>query len=474
MGLGGPFARPLVAAFATDDDAANYHLLNRLSYGVRPADMARVKRVGRAAYIEEQLNPAKLLRGVSLPVSSIMNVPRARLAKVKNSYDVAYRSLILSTVNRMFFSPAQLSERVVEFWSDHFNVAAEDEPVDFVDWQRTVIRKYAFGKFRDLLRATAQHPSMLVYLDNFLNIAAHPNENYARELMELHTLGVDGGYTEADVKAVARAFTGWTFDYNREGEGFFFNADDHDADEKTVLGQTLPAGRGIEDGLDVIALLANHSSTRHFVCRKLAVRFVSDNPAATLVNALAQVWADTDGAIVPILRTLFNSPEFAAARGQKLRRPLDFAVGLMRLGGVRIRKVDDFVYFCELLGQVPFGWHPPNGFPDNAGAWANSNGVLSRWNVATTFLEDAQHGSTTGMKTAIDAVVGQARTVGEFVDKAALALLAQPLDADVRARLVQLVAPGGTGDTRLTGAVRRGALGSLAMVLVSSPNFQWR
>ena len=484
---GGGFTPAADAAFASADEATAYHFLNRTSWGVRAIDVEKVLSKGIGAYLEEQFKGEKLPGAAAVP-STILRLTRAQALRLKNRNEVCSKALLFGMLKRAATSPAQLFERVVEFWSDHFNITSEDLQPDYVDFQRLVIRKHAFGKFRDLLLATAKHPAMLYYLDNYLNVAEHPNENYAREVMELHTLGVDGGYTEADVKEVARALTGWTFDYHREGEGFFFDLDVHDTAAKTVLGAALAAGRGIADGEDVLNLLASHPSTARFVCRKLAVRFVADNPPATLVERMVATWTATDGDIKSVLRAMFLkddgrtlTDEFAASAGGKLRRPLDFFVGAMRATGTVFSSFQLMEWLLAKLAQVPYGWHPPNGYPEPAVAWANTNGLLERWNTAQTLTDTAQNVPRSGMSTRLSALVGPALTVGQLVDKCALQMLGTSLDPDKRAQLIAYVhtdaagqPTGGTEMTRLTAALRKAKLGPLCGLLLASPMFQWR
>lgn len=484
---GGAFRPVAEAAFASANEAQAYHFLNRISWGVRAAEVKKVLTKGIGAYLDEQLTGEKM-RGAATAPNTIVKLTRARALKLKNRSGVCYRALLFGMLKRATTSPAQLFERVVEFWSDHFNIASEEIEPDLVDFQRLVIRKNALGKFRDLLMASAKHPAMLYYLDNYLNVAEHPNENYAREVMELHTLGVDGGYTETDVKEVARALTGWTFDYHREGEGFYFDPDVHDTDAKTVLGQTLAAGRGIADGEDVLNSLAAHPNTARFICRKLAVRFIADNPPVTIVDRMVAKWTATDGDIKSVLRAMFLkddgqtiTDEFAASAGQKLRRPLDFFAGAMRATGTAFSNFDLMEYLLAKLAQVPYGWHPPNGYPEPAAAWANTNGVLERWNTAQTLTDTAQNTPRSGMTTRLSTLIGTVTTVGQLVDKCALQMLGTTLDPDKRAQLIAYVntdetgqPTGGTETTRVTAALRKAKLAPLCGLLLASPMFQWR
>ncbi|MBC7813286.1 MAG: DUF1800 domain-containing protein, partial [Burkholderiales bacterium] len=277
-------------ALAADNPAL--HLLNRLTWGARLEDVERINAIGIEAYLDEQLNPESLDDSALdewLDAFPLLNLSRRELYLLEDGGcgGRCGRALINSMVLRAVHSQRQLHERMVEFWSDHFNIPSESETGEVTVFQREVIQRNALGSFRDLLLASAQSPAMLYYLDNFLNEAEHPNENYARELMELHALGVDGGYTEHDVREVSRAFTGWTV-HNSSDDGFFFDITVHDTGEKSILGHTLPIERGIEDGLHVLSILANHPSAARFISYKLAVRFVSDDPPQSLIDGMAQ------------------------------------------------------------------------------------------------------------------------------------------------------------------------------------------
>ncbi len=311
------------------------HLLNRISYGPHPDDVARAEELGLETMLDEQLSPESIDDSAAearLHALPLLQLDRRAMYGL-NVYE--YRTqvaLVMEMLTRAIYSRRQLQTRMVEFWSDHFNIAANEEyGPDLILLQRQ-FRQHALGNFRDLLLASAKSPAMLLYLDNFVNVAGNPNENYARELLELHTLGVNGGYTENDVKEMARAFTGWTI-HPKARSGFYFDSAQHDTGPKQILGYSLPDKRDLEDGLHVLSILATQPATAHFVCRKLAVRFVSDDPPPNLVDRLATVWQANDGQIKPVLRTLFLSPEFEQSAGQKLRRPLDFFIGAIRATG---------------------------------------------------------------------------------------------------------------------------------------------
>jgi uncharacterized protein (DUF1800 family) len=333
---------------------------------------------------------------------------------------------------------------LVDFWFNHFNVFAGKgrTSIYLVDYERDAIRPHVWGSFRDLLGATAQSPAMLFYLDNWLSAdpeaaeraadmanqrrarrggagaqqgaarrpgragAARPeqqgpeqqgsapmppqaarrrglNENYARELLELHTLGVDAGYTQQDIIEVARAFTGWTIANPIDG-AFRFTPALHDRGAKTVLGQTLKAGGGIEDGERVLDLVAAHPSTARHIATKLARRFVSDNPPEALVARVAARFTATDGNLRETVRAVVTSPEFFAAeyRGAKTKTPLEFVVSAVRTTGRQVRDGRPLVNALQQLGMMPYMSQPPTGYDDEAETWISAGALVTRMNVA--------------------------------------------------------------------------------------------
>lgn len=455
------------------------HLLKRITWGVRPADVAPVETLGTRAYIEYQLayesipDPA-----VEAFVSNrrAMTMSAEELRKLEaERYDVVYELLVWSRLYRAIASERQLYEMMVEFWTDHFNIPAPDYLSDkFID-DRDVIRRHALGNFRDLLLASAQSVAMLRYLDNAVSTSEHPNENYARELMELHTLGVDGGYSERDVVEVARAFTGWTLTENYYTARFTFNMNIHDRGEKVVLGVGLPAERGIEDGLQVLDILANHPSTARHIAYKLCRRFVSDFPPESIVQSTAEAFTNSRGDIRATLRHLLNAPEFYAAQGQKFRKPTEFLVAMIRALHPALQIESGRALFepLEMMAHLPFHWFPPNGYPDVAGAWTNTNGLLHRWNTALA-LANAGDGYFWGAVLNLENVIPQASTVGELVDVTAQTLLHAPLPPSARQHLLAFMSR--TADERepVTPNLRHSKLGSLVGLIFASPYFQWR
>jgi uncharacterized protein (DUF1800 family) len=327
---------------------------------------------------------------------------------------------------RAVYSERQLQEVLADFWFNHFNVDARKGRDRFMltEYERETIRPRVLGKFRDLLGATAKSPAMLFYLDNWMSAdpngphqvmtQARPrivrgpfgqtftagavqraqaqgknapkglNENYGRELMELHTLGVDGGYTQKDVTEVARAFTGWTLENPRQGAGFKFEPRIHDNGQKIVLGHVIKAGGGESDGEEVLDILAKHPSTAHFIATKLVRRFVGDTPPPALVDRAAARFRDTDGDLREVMRTILTSPEFLSpdAYRAKVKTPFEFIVSAMRATGADIADARPLVRELQQLGMPLYQCQPPTGYKDTGDAWVNTGALVSRMNFA--------------------------------------------------------------------------------------------
>jgi uncharacterized protein (DUF1800 family) len=355
--------------------------------------------------------------------------------------------LQMSRILRAVYSERQLQEVLVDFWTNHFNVYA-NKGADrwlLISYDRDTIRPHTLGKFADLLRATAESPAMLFYLDNFQSVSPNAtqqrplqqrldrnpramtsdpqnqrpqqqqqrrgiNENYARELMELHTLGVEGGYTQKDVQEVARCFTGWTIfaprgagvaaqamtdgrrlEMLRENAGkFFFNPRVHDDGEKVVLGQKIPAGGGVKDGLRVLEILAHHPATAKFVATKLVRHFVADEPPAALVDRAAQTFLKSDGDIREVLKTIFFSPEFNStdAYRAKIKRPFELAISAARTVGAETNGGPGFHQWIARMGQPLYGFQTPNGYSDVAEDWVNTGALLERMNFTLALVSN--------------------------------------------------------------------------------------
>ena len=327
----------------------------------------------------------------------------------------------IAKVARAVASERQLEEVMVDFWENHFTVFAGKGPERYFigSYQREAIRPHALGTFRDLLGAVARSPAMLFYLDNWQSAVEEGrprtedrgsarrarrgvarrtpgsplprssalgrqglNENYARELLELHTLGVDGGYTQADILNVARAFTGWTLEQPRRAGGFVFRPVMHDAGEKTVLGYTLAPGRGIEDGEEVLDIVARHPSTARFIASKLARRFVSDDPPESLVDKAADTFTRTNGDIREVARTIVTSEEFfaSAAYRAKVKSPFELVASALRAVNATPDMTPRTAQVIARLGQPLYLHQAPNGWPERGDAWINTGAILNRIN----------------------------------------------------------------------------------------------
>jgi uncharacterized protein (DUF1800 family) len=336
--------------------------------------------------------------------------------------------VLASRLERDVYSDRQLQAVMTDFWLNHFSVYVkknQNESYYLPQYQRDVVLPNALGNFEQLLVATAKSPAMLMYLDNWESIGPDSpaatrigqyqkrnpngqlaqklpkgiNENYARELMELHTLGVGGGYTQADVIAVAKCFTGWTIDRNYQGGGsgeFIFQANRHEGGSKVVLGHTIPEG-GMDEGLAVLHILATSPATAHFVSQKLAVRFVSDTPPAMMVDRMAATFLKTDGDIKAVLMTMFHSPEFWAPTvyRAKVKTPIEFMVSALRASGADVRNPLPLVQAMDRLGMPIYGMQTPNGYSWMSSEWVSSNALISRMNFALVLSGDRVPGTQT-------------------------------------------------------------------------------
>jgi uncharacterized protein (DUF1800 family) len=306
------------------------------------------------------------------------------------------RDMATTKVLRSLYSRRQLFERVVEFWHDHFNTDMNSEFGGYfkvVD-DRQVIRPNALGKFSDLLRAVIGSPGMLTYLTNTLNSAAHPNENLAREMMELHTMGVGSGYTQTDVQEVARCLTGWTTTpVALPGGGLFrFSAADHDNGQKTVLGNVIPPGGGMQDVYTVLNILSHHPATARFIATKLCKWFLEEQPSASVIDSVAATYAQTDGDIKAMIRTVLK-PNVLHAAAPKYKRPFHLLTSTIRLVGSQIDDFYPILAALESAGHRQFEWSAPDGFPDRVQYWGGNQ--LARWNFCTALCENRMPGVRT-------------------------------------------------------------------------------
>ncbi len=408
------------------------HFLNRTSFGPTREEVQKVNRLGIPAYLEEQLHPERIsdslveeklaglktMRLSSRELIELYPLPRQQAGQQEmmgQQQMQGPRTVILelqqARLLRSVYSQRQLYEIMVDFWSNHFNVFSAKGADRWLTtaYDRDTIRPHALGRFKDLLLATAQSPAMLFYLDNWLSASPNAvvarlapnnprrglNENYARELMELHTLGVEGGYTQKDVQEVARCFTGWTIRQPRSEGTFHFEPRIHDTGEKLVLGNRIPPGGGMEDGLRVIDLLSRHASTARFVSLKLARRFVADNPPPSLVNKAAEAFGNSAGDIPTVLRTLFDSPEFfsPAAYQGKVKKPLEFVASALRTTGADVQLSHQLLRYLGRMGEPLFLAQPPTGYPDVGASWTSPDMLLTRMNFATDLIANRIPGS---------------------------------------------------------------------------------
>ncbi|MBE9167637.1 DUF1800 domain-containing protein [Pleurocapsales cyanobacterium LEGE 06147] len=408
------------------EDTQILHLLNRLSFGPTYKQIEQVRSKGVETYLQEQLAPD------SIPEFSQLELHLAQLETLKMSPTELFQKYVpnpqmkekkgreLSAeekdkllqqrwrvmhqavegrLARAIASKRQLQEVMIDFWFNHFNVYGKKAIASiWVGDYENDIRIHALGRFRDLLEVTARHPAMLLYLDNEVNTDPHSpgargrfkglNENYARELMELHTLGVDGGYTQADVTALARIFTGWGIDRSgsskREEKGFFFDENRHDFSDKVFLGTTIK-GSGIEEGEKALDILVTHPSTAHFISYKLAQYFVADEPPQSLVDKLAQKFRKTDGDIRAILDTLFHSTEFNDPQyyGKKFKTPYQYLISIVRAARIDNPDYQQLREMLEQLGMPVYGCLTPDGYASTKDVWLNPDGMLRRISLAT-------------------------------------------------------------------------------------------
>ena len=445
------------------------HVLNRLAFGPRPGDVDRVLAVGVDRWIEQQLNPDRRDVPPEVPLAScevwdapIADVPTVQhMISIMTNQDGAMlsgrlglsggftldrpasgastsifllnRRMVACRVMRAERSDYQLLEVMTDFWSNHFSIFSGALPSrnTLAMYDRASVRPNALGRFRDLLGAVAHDPAMLTYLNNDVSGALDGertlaeyveglragmiphnglNENFGRELMELHTLGVDGGYTEMDVINVARAFSGWTHSGLKYGcveallpdqtrmtcrerllnaPAFRFDSTKHDAGTKVILGRILPPGRGLQDGDDVLDMLARHPSTARFIARKLAVRFISDAPPQSIVDRAAETFLRTDGNIRAVLHTIIDSDEFGSAQHAKVKTPLEFVLSVRRALNAPYDHDGYAVDALMDMDQPPYGHRSPEGWPETGSAWLSTSSVLARINYAHAVAHDS-------------------------------------------------------------------------------------
>ncbi len=371
-------------------------LVNRVSFGYSDALYQEAESLGYDAFLEQQLDPDSIIdtdwenRLAGLAYGTLtMSSKQIYDTYVQIDQILPLVELIGATTHRAIYSRKQLYERMVEFWSDHFNVYILDGHCQWLKTadDRDVIRSYAMTTVPQLLNASARSAAMLYYLDNYANIVGLAQENYARELLELHSMGVGGGYTQADVEEVARCLTGWTFhgpaspDYGT----YVYYAPYHDTGPKTVLGTSIPArpaADGWMDGQDVLDIISMHPSTARFIAHKLCVRFLGYDPPEDVVESVKETYLSTGGDIKSMLRVILHQNVQTYLSTPKFKRPFHLTASLLRATDADILEPRFLEFPLLQMGQIPFFWEPPNGYPDSLAAWGAS--LLHRWEYGST------------------------------------------------------------------------------------------
>jgi uncharacterized protein (DUF1800 family) len=498
-----------------------FHVMSRLSYGPRPGDVVRLAAGGDAAvwsFVEQQLAAnaiddsaldARLAEldalGLSIPelqrryvrldeVAKERGVdlgnPVARqalLAQIDPEHllrrldeQVMDQKLIIAAEGRR-----QLQAVLVDFWFNHFNVNRDKGPVHWMvlPYERDAIRAHVYGRFRDMLGAVAHNPAMLFYLDNWVSVRERPadprrpnqpglNENYARELMELHTLGVNGGYTQSDVREAARCLTGWSIDQPRKAATYMFRWRGHDEGEKVVLGERFSSGGGEADGERLLDMLARQPATAHFLSLELARFFVSDEPPPALVDRMAQTYLTSDGNLSAVYRILFSSEEFwsAAAYRAKVKSPLIFAASAVRALDGHVDNAGSLAAEIGKMGEPLYQCQPPTGYRDEAQAWVNTGALVTRLSFGLRLATGKVGGVHGRLLPLSSGRVSPDPTV--FIDRAGLELLHGDLTPPTRDVLLAEF----SSEQRIMpdGEVRPLDTGKLAGLIIGSPEFQRR
>ncbi len=441
---------------------AAVHLLNRLGFGPRPGDPHLILEKGLDRWVKEQLEPgpdpeldARLSRFATLgyPLSQTLALdygsdPRA--------FGQVLDELVAAKVIRAVHGRNQLQEVLVDFWFNHFNVYIADgfaRPAT-PSYERDAIRPHVLGRFRDLLGATAQHPAMLSYLDNYLNTVARSvggrvvggiNENYGRELMELHTVGVDAGYTQADVVDAARCFTGWGIDSLRVGGNFVFRPGSHDQGAKSVFGLTLAAGGARDDGDRLLDHLARHPATARHVSRRLAERLVADAPPDGLVDRAAQTFLATQGDIAEVVKTIVGSPEFwvEAFAPTKSKTPVELVLSALRAADAEVASARGVSAALQAMGMPLYASVPPTGYSNRGNDWVNPSSHLARINFGLDLAAGAVAGVAVDARGAVRQAGGNAEDARNAAAALSADLFGRGLSADTVGALSR-VAPAGS------------------------------
>jgi hypothetical protein len=451
-------------------DGADFLALNRLTFGARASERARVAQIGLLAWVEEQLAPDSIddlachlrLRNLSTLDMSAQEL-YDQSGKLFDDFDLtsAPAQLRQGTLIRQVYSQRQLYEVLVEFWNDHFNISTgkgECYYLKTVD-DREVIRAHALGSFPELLSASAHSPAMLTYLDNQANRKGAPNENYARELMELHSLGVQAGYSQSDVMELARCLTGWGVKEHFWRGEFAFDNEIHDTGQKLVLGmQIQPAGQA--EAESVIAHIARQPATAQFVVSKLARRFLADEPPAEIIQKAAAVFINSGGDIRATLRLILL--DGLKLSQPKYRRPVNFVAASLRMLQAESDCGAPVQDFLLRMGQVPFSWPTPDGYPDRSLAWQGN--LMPRWQFAFALARNELDKTVLDLPALLNA--SGAKDLPASLDALAGLLLGAPLLSTARDNLLATLTGAGASPDETIPLLTGG--------LLSSPAFQWR
>jgi hypothetical protein len=460
------------APFGIDGiNAKDFAIVNRLSYGARVEDLTRAAELGIQNWVREQVEYTSVpddacsfrmrqFKTLDLSTNDLFDLSD----EIFDNQDklTVPDELRQATLMRQTYSRRQLYERMVEFWSDHFNISTEKGDCFYLKTvdDHEVIRAHALGNFGELLSASAHSPAMLVYLDNQSNLKDAPNENYAREIMELHSLGVDGGYTQQDVMELARCFTGWTMKEHFWRGDFHFDEDVHDSGVKKVLGVNIPAG-GQDEAERVIRDLGLHPSTAHFLSTKLCRRFIVDEPPAALVYSVAQTFTANDGDIRAVMQMLLV--EGIPHIQPKFKRPADFIISALRQLDARTDAGAPLHRYLGQMGQPYFTWPTPDGYPDTSAPWMSN--LMPRWQFAAALAQNEIEGTEIDVEHLLE--VSGATGIESFTKWISTLLLGTPLPESECRDLASALRGAGAGDEISTARV-------VIAGLLASPAYQWK
>ncbi len=495
--------------------------LNRMGFGPRPGDLGALLALGATSderlktYIEQQLNPAAIDDGecdarlAALNLSTLAKPPvqlwQDHVTKPNIGWNErslpAYETRTAAFI-RAVYSKRQLAEVLADFWHNHFNVYAFDNwsAPTWVQYDRDVIRANMLGNFRTMLEAVANSPAMLYYLDNISNTSGGPNENFARELFELHTLGAMNylgaigkpgsapkddqgrpiGYLDTDVYGATRSFTGWRV--NPDTGQFFFDDKVHDKYSKTVLGVVMDDFLGVDDGRTVLDLLADHPGTARHIATKLCRRLISDDPPQNVVDAAAAVFYAQRGApdqLKQVVRTILLAPEFRSTWGQKIKRPFEYAASLLRAAQADFVPDAAFDWVYGRCGQPLFQWQPPNGYPDRKEDWSSTMPLLQRWRLCNWLIDGWRYGGVDANKDDLRInlnaqMPAQYTTADSIVDFWALRILGHALPPEERGPIVDFMAYGRSPTSGLPAQDIADRLRFMVGLILMAPSFQWR